>query len=139
MENKLEEINTNIINIKQSVKKFESKQKDMNNTETNNSNIKQNLKTTKEATTQTDTQIQDKPPTLPEKLAHNETDALYKDKRNIYIITDSNRKFINFKELLLTEEETNPIVIQCRNIKRAEEILKKNKLIAHTKLYCRLE
>ena len=37
---------------------------------------------------------------------------------------DSNRKFINFQELLLTEEETNPIVIPCGNIKRAEEILK---------------
>ena len=52
---------------------------------------------------------------------------------------DSNRKFINFQEVLLTEEETNPIVIPCGNIKRAEEILKKTKLIAHTKLYCRLE
>ena len=40
MENKFEEINTNIINVKQSVKKLESKQKDMNNTEKNNSNIK---------------------------------------------------------------------------------------------------
>ena len=39
MENKFEEINTNIINVKQSVKKLESKQKDMNNTEKNNSNI----------------------------------------------------------------------------------------------------
>ena len=38
---------------------------------------------------------------------------------------DSNRKFINFKELLLTEkEETNPVVIPCGNTKRAEEILK---------------
>ena len=71
--------------------------------------LKQNLKTTKDPTTQTETQIEDKPPTLPEKLAHNDTDALYKDKRKIYIIMDSNRKFINFKELLLTEEEeTNP-------------------------------
>ena len=42
---------------------------------------------------------------------------------------DSNRKFINFKELLLTEEEeTNPIVVPCRNIKRAEEILKTNQI-----------
>ena len=42
---------------------------------------------------------------------------------------DSNRKFINFKELLLTEgEETNPIVIPCGNIKRAEEILKTNQI-----------
>ena len=90
MENKFEEINRNIINIKQSVKKLESKQKDMNNTETNNSNIKQNLKTTKDATTQTETQIEEKPPVLPNKLAHNDTDALYKDKRNIYIIMDSN-------------------------------------------------
>ena len=41
---------------------------------------------------------------------------------------DSNRKFINFKELLLTEGgETNPIVIPCGNIKRAEEILKTNR------------
>ena len=38
---------------------------------------------------------------------------------------DSNRKFINFKELLLTEkEETNPVVIPCGNTQRAEEILK---------------
>ena len=63
LENKFEEINTNIINVKQSVKKLESKQKDMNNTEKNNSNIiKQNVKTTKDATTQTETQIEDKPP-----------------------------------------------------------------------------
>ena len=42
---------------------------------------------------------------------------------------DSNRKFINFKELLLTEEEeTNPVVIPCVNIKRAEEILKTNQI-----------
>ena len=42
---------------------------------------------------------------------------------------DSNRKFINFKELLLTEEEeTNPVVITCGNIKRAEEILKTNQI-----------
>ena len=42
---------------------------------------------------------------------------------------DSNRKFINFKELLLTEEEeTNPVVIPCGNIKRAEEILKTNQI-----------
>ena len=40
---------------------------------------------------------------------------------------DSDRKFINFKELLLIEqEETNPVVIPCGNIKRAEEILKTN-------------
>ena len=84
LENKFEEINTNIINVKQSVKKLESKQKDMNNTEKNNSNIiKQNVKTTKDATTQTETQIEDKPPTLSEKSAHNDTEALYKDKRNI--------------------------------------------------------
>ena len=76
MENKFEEINTNIISVKQSVKKLESKQKDMNNTEKNNSNfIKQNLKTTKDATTQTETQIEDKPPAPQEKLAHNDTDA----------------------------------------------------------------
>ena len=62
LENKFEEINTNISNVKQSVKKLESKQKDMNNTEKNNSNIKQNVKTTKDATTQTETQIEDKPP-----------------------------------------------------------------------------
>ena len=57
----------------------------MNDTEKNNSNIiKQNLKTTKDATTQTETQIEDKPPALSEKVTHNDTDALYKDKRNIY-------------------------------------------------------
>ena len=44
IENKFDEINTNIINVKQSVKKLESKQKDMNNTEKNI--IRQNLKTT---------------------------------------------------------------------------------------------
>ena len=130
MENKFEEINTNIINVKQSDKKLESKQKDMNNTEKNDSNIiKQNLKTTKDATTQTETQIEDKPPALPQKSARNGTETLYKDKRNIYIIMDSDRKFINFKELLLTEqEETNPVVISCGNIKRAEEILKTNQI-----------
>ena len=42
---------------------------------------------------------------------------------------DSNRKFINFKELLLTEEEeTSAVVIPCGNIKRAEEILKTNQI-----------
>ena len=42
---------------------------------------------------------------------------------------DSNRKFINFKELLLTEEkETNPVVIPCGNVKRAGEILKTNQI-----------
>ena len=87
------------------------------------------MKTTKDATTQTETEIDDKLPTRPEKLAHNDADTLYKDKRNIYIIINSNRKFINFKELLLTEEEeTNPIVIPCGNIKRAEEILKTNQI-----------
>ena len=87
------------------------------------------MKTTKDATTQTETQTEDKPPTLPEKSLHNDTEALSKDKRNIYIIMDSNRKFINFKELLLTEEEeTNPVVIPCGNIKRAEEILKTNQI-----------
>ena len=87
------------------------------------------MKTTKDATTQTETQIEDKPPALPEKLTNNDTDALYKDKRNIYIIMDSNRKSVNFKELLLTEEEeTNPIVISCGNIKRAGEIFKSNQI-----------
>ena len=42
---------------------------------------------------------------------------------------DSNRKFINFEELLLTEEEeTNPIIISCGNTKRAEDILKTNQI-----------
>ena len=134
IENKFEEINTNIINVKQSVKKLVSKQKDMKNTE---KNIRQNLKTTKDTTTQTETQIEEKTPALPEKLAHNDTDALYKDNRNIYIITDSNRKFINFKELLLTEEEeTNPIVTPCGNIKRAEEILDSpHQIILHIGIY----
>ena len=87
------------------------------------------MKTTKDATTQTETEIEDKLPTRPEKLAHNDADTLYKDKRNIYIIINSNRKFINFKELLLTEEEeTNPIVIPCGNIKRTEEFLKTNQI-----------
>ena len=46
---------------------------------------------------------------------------------------DSNRKFMNFKELLLTEEEeTNPVVISCGNIKRAEEILKANQITTTT-------
>ena len=81
LENKFEEINTNIFNVKQSLKKLESKQKDMNNSEKNNNNInKQNLKITKEATIQTETQIEDKPPALFGKLAHNDTDALYKVK-----------------------------------------------------------
>ena len=130
MENKFKEINTNIINVKQSDKKLESKQKDMNNTEKNDSNIiKKNLKTTKDATTQTETQIEDKPHALTQKSAHNGTETLYKDKRNIYIIMDSDRKFINFKELLLTEqEETNPVVLPCGNIKRAKEILKINQI-----------
>ena len=52
----------------------------MNNTEKNNSNIiKQNLKITKDATTQTETQIEDKPLAFPEKLTNNDTDALYKE------------------------------------------------------------
>ena len=77
MENKFEEINTNIANIKQSVKKLESKQRDINNTEKNDSNIiKQNLKTTKDATTHTETQIDDKPPAGPQKSVHNDTETL---------------------------------------------------------------
>ena len=85
MENKFEEINTNIYNVKQqSVKKLESKQNDTNHTEKNNSNIIiQNLKTAKDAITQRETQTEDKTPALPEKSAHNDTEALYKDKRNI--------------------------------------------------------
>ena len=86
LENKFEEINTNIINVKQSVKKLESKQKDMKRTEKNNSNIiKKNVKTTIDATTQTETQTEDKPLTLPEKSAHNDTEALYKDNKERYI------------------------------------------------------
>ena len=70
-----------------------------------------------------------KPPAFPEKSAHNDTEALYKDKRTINIIMDSNRKFISFKGMLLTEEEeTDPVVIPCGNIKRAEEILKTNQI-----------
>ena len=77
MESKFEEINTNIANIKQSVKKLESKQKDINNTEKNESNIiKQNLKTTKDATTQAETQIDDRPPAGPQKSVHSDTETL---------------------------------------------------------------
>ena len=91
----------------------------MNNTEKNNSNIiKQNVKTTKDATTQTETQIEDKPPTLSEKSAHNDTEALYKDKRNIYIIMDSNRKFINFKEVIKRNKPSSYPMWQYKNSRR---------------------
>ena len=44
------------------MKKLESKQNDVNKTEKNNSNIiKQNVKTTIDATTQTETQTEDQP------------------------------------------------------------------------------
>lgn len=49
-------------------------------------------------------------------------------KVKIYII-DSNRKVINFEELLLTDRETNettPIVIPRGNLNRVENILTQN-------------
>ena len=58
----------------------------MKRTEKSNSNIiKKNVKTTIDATTQTETQTEDKPLTLPEKSAHNDTEALYKDNKERYI------------------------------------------------------
>ena len=120
MENKFEEINSNIYNVKQqSVKKLESKQNDTNHTEKNNSNIIiQNLKTAKDAITQRETQTEDKTPALPEKSAHNDTEALYKDKRNIYIIMDSNRKFINFKEVIKRNKPSSYPMWQYKNSRR---------------------
>ena len=54
-----------------------------------------------------------------------DTDILDKGKDNIYVIMDSNRMFINFKELLAGEfnNKLTPIVIPCGNIRKAESIL----------------
>ena len=54
-----------------------------------------------------------------------DTEILDKDKGNLYIIMDPNRKFINFKEVLTGEfnNELTPIVIPCGNIRKAESIL----------------
>ena len=88
IENKFEEINTNIINVKQSVKNLESMQKDMYNTEKSNSNIiKENLKTTKDATTQTETQIQDKPPHF-QRCQHTMIQRHYIKIKETYILMD---------------------------------------------------
>ena len=86
------------------------------------------MKTTNYATTQTETQIEDKSPHL-HRSQHTVIQRHYIKIRETYIIMDSNRKCINFKEpLLIEEEETNPVVIPCGNIKRAEEILKTNQI-----------
>ena len=96
--------------------------------EKNNSNIKQNVKTTKMQLPKQKHKQKSNPPHF-QRSQYTMIQALYKNKRNIYIIMDSNRKFINFKELLLTEEkETNPAVIPCGNVKRAGEILKTNQI-----------
>ena len=77
----------------------------MYNTDKSNSNIiKQNLKTTNDATTQTETQLQDKPPHF-QRSQHTMIQRRYIKIKETYILMDSNGKLINFKELLLTEEE----------------------------------
>ena len=57
-------------------------------------------------------------------------DILDKGKGNLYVIMDSNRKFINFKELLAGEfdNKLTPIVIPCGNIRKAESILTSNQI-----------
>ena len=57
-------------------------------------------------------------------------DILNKGKGNLYVIMDSNRKFINFKELLAGEfdNKLTPIVIPCGNIRKAESILTSNQI-----------
>ena len=57
-------------------------------------------------------------------------DILEKGKGNLYVIMDSNRKFINFKELLAGEfdNKLTPIVIPCGNIRKAESILTSNQI-----------
>ena len=56
-------------------------------------------------------------------------------KENIYIIMDSNRKFINFRDLLQeeTRQENSVIVIPCGNIKKAENILQTSEIIVNPK------
>ena len=60
-----------------------------------------------------------------------DTYTLDKGKGNLYIIIDSNRNFINFKELLAGEfnNQLTPIVIPCGNIRKAESILNSTKTI----------
>ena len=57
-------------------------------------------------------------------------DILDKGKGNLYLIMDSNTKFINFKELLAGEfdNKLTPIVIPCGNIRKAESILTSNQM-----------
>ena len=77
----------------------------MYNTDKSNSNIiKQNLKTTNDATTQAEIQIEDKPPHF-QRSQHTMIQRRYIKIKETYILMDSNGKLINFKELLLTEEE----------------------------------
>ena len=51
-----------------------------------------------------------------------DTGILDKGKGNLYIMMHSNRKFINFKELIAGEYAT-PVAIPCGNIRKAESIL----------------
>ena len=54
-----------------------------------------------------------------------DTDILDKGKGNLYVIMDSNSKFINLKELLAGEfnNKLTLIVILCGNIRKDESIL----------------
>ena len=54
-----------------------------------------------------------------------DTDSLDKGKGNLYVIMDSNRKFINFKELLAGEfnNKLTPIVTQCDNWGWVEKVI----------------
>ena len=57
-------------------------------------------------------------------------DILEKGKGNLYVIIDSNRKFIGFKEFLAGESDNKltPIVVICGNIIKAESILTSNQI-----------
>ena len=67
-------------------------------------------------------------------------DILDKGKGNLYVIMDSNRKFINFKEFLAGEfdNKLTPILIPCSNIKKAERILTSNQIKMPHKILLRI-
>ena len=88
----------------------------------NRVSIKQNTNATKNSATQS--QITKKQPSVSppnsveSKLQSTNADTI--EKSSIFIIMDSNRKLVNFKELLSDREtnETTPTVIPCVNLNK---------------------
>ena len=144
IDNKIDEVYTNIKILDESMRDLESNQKAIKSTERKiNNNTTKNTLNTKNASTQTETPPTNKQPietdtpkSSPKNTrkpspmqAQNTSEEISEGKKHIYVIMDSNRKFINFKELLeIKGTITNPIVIPCGNIKKAKEFLESNKI-----------